>query len=302
MAKKIFFILVLAVCSWPPVVFSEEQIRSDLNEEIVSIPMIAESFWGTKEVQLTATVYRPHGSGPFPLIILSHGSTKSDSKRSDIGRYRKIPQIQEFIKRGFAVIVPIRRGYGETGGDFAENFGPCSNPTYYEAGQEAAKDLMATIMFGAKLPFIKPDTIVLIGHSGGGFASLATASLNPPGVIGVVNFAGGRGGQPDAHPGEPCYPEKLIDAIKKFSKTIKVPVLWVYSENDHFFNTKHVNGFFQAYRDSGAKGRLVLEPPFGKDGHMLFPSREGISIWISEFDRFLTDDLHLNSQISKHLN
>jgi dienelactone hydrolase len=299
LAKTILFILMLAIFSQHSIILAEDKIRSDLNEEIVQIPMITENFWGKNQIQLTATVYRPQGSGPFPLIVLSHGSTKSDLKRSDIGRYRKIPQIQEFIKRGFAVIVPIRRGYGMTGGDFAENFDSCSNPTYYEAGKEAAKDLIATINFGAKLPYIKPDTIVLVGHSGGGFASLATASMNPPGVVGVINFAGGRGGQPETHPGEPCYPERLKDAIKKFAKTTTIPVLWVYSENDQFFNPKHVHDFFQVYKDTGAQGRLILEPPFGKDGHMLFPSKEGISIWISEFDRFLTEDLRLKIHLSQ---
>jgi dienelactone hydrolase len=244
----IFVFLLLPLISW-----ADEQLLADLNEEIVHIPMTIDSFLGKKEVQLTATIYRPEGAGPFPLIVLSHGSTKSASERVEIGRYRLIPQIREFIKRGFAVIVPIRRGYGATGGTFAEDYGSCSNPIYYEAGQESAKDLIAAINFGSRLPHIKSDKILLVGQSGGGFASLAAASQNPPGVIGVINFAGGRGGRANTNPGEPCFPGKLEDA--------------------------------------GATGRLVIVPPFGNNGHKLFPSKGGIPIWSAEFDKFLTEIL-----------
>jgi dienelactone hydrolase len=279
-----FAFLFLPLISW-----ADEQLLADLNEEIVHIPITIESFWGKKDTQITATTYRPQGAGPFPLIVLSHGSTKNASERLEIGRYRLIPQIREFIKRGFAVIVPIRRGYGVTGGDFAEDYGSCSNPGYYEGGQESAKDLVATIKFGSKLSYMRPDQILLVGQSGGGFASLAAASQNPPGVIGVINFAGGRGGRADRNPGEPCRPEKLEDAIKRFAKTIRVPVLWFYAENDEYFSPHHVREWYQAFRDAGATGRLVIVPPFGKNGHKLFPSKGGIPIWTVEFDRFLSE-------------
>jgi dienelactone hydrolase len=282
----IFVFLLLPLISW-----ADEQLLADLNEEIVHIPMTIDSFLGKKEVQLTATICRPEGAGPFPLIVLSHGSTKSASERVEIGRYRLIPQIRELIKRGFAVIVPIRRGYGATGGTFAEDYGSCSNPIYYEAGQESAKDLIAAINFGSRLPHIKSDKILLVGQSGGGFASLAAASQNPPGVIGVINFAGRRGGRANTNPGEPCFPGKLEDAIKRFAKTIRVPVLWVYAENDKFFNPKHVKDWYQAFKDAGATGRLVIVPPFGNNGHKLFPSKGGIPIWSAEFDQFLTEIL-----------
>jgi dienelactone hydrolase len=287
------YLLIFLFLSFPLDIWADDQLSADLNEEIVHIPMTIDRFWGKKEVQLTATIFRPQGAGPFPLIVLSHGSTKRVSKRSDIGRYRKIPQIREFMKRGFAVVVPIRRGYGMTGGTFAEDYGSCSNPFYYEAGKESAKDLIATINFCRNLSYIRSDMILLVGHSGGGFASLATASQNPPGLIGVINFAGGRGGRPNTNPGDPCCPEKLEDAIKKFAKTITVPVLWIYAQNDKFFNPKHVQEWYQAFKAAGAKGQLVMEPQFGNNGHMLFPSKGGIPIWTVEFDKFLTETIQI---------
>ena len=42
-------------------------------------------------------------------------------------------------------------------------------------------------------------------------------------------------------------------------------------------------------QNAGAKGRLVIQPPFGKDGHSLFASKSAIPIWTPEFDSFLKE-------------
>jgi dienelactone hydrolase len=288
MIKRLLFVIVILFL---PVSMSaqDDEILTELNEQVVRVPMVIDELFGKKEISLTATLFRPSGDGPFPLIVLSHGNPPNASDRPKIKRYRMIPQIQEFIKRGFAVIVPIRRGYGATGGDFAEDYGKCSDPLYTTAGLEAAKDIVATINFAAKLRYVKADKILLVGQSAGGFASLAAASVNPPGVIGVVNFAGGRGGRPVTNPGEPCVPARMAMTIEIYAKTIKVPVLWHYAENDKYFGSTYPKDWFAAFQKAGARGRLVMQPPFGKDGHSVFSSKGGIPIWTQEFDMFIKE-------------
>ncbi len=290
MTLRLFCILaLLSTLSAAPARAADDRLRADLHEQVVQVPVRVEGLFGDKEVLLTATVFRPRGDGPFPLIVLNHGTPPHAADRVKIGRFRRIPQICEFIKRGFAVIVPIRRGHGATGGDYAEDSGLCRAPVYYNAGRESARDALAARDFAAKLPFVNPACILLVGQSSGGFASLAAASLNPPGVIGVVNFAGGRGGDPATRPGEPCSPQNMTVTIATFSKTIKVPVLWHYAENDKFFSPKYVREWFAAFEQAGGKGRLVIQPPFGEDGHGLFNSKDGIPIWTRAFDSFLKD-------------
>ena len=284
------YILILVFLFLPCIVLADDnELLPDLNEEIIQVPMAIESIWGKKEIQLTATIFRPQGNGPFPLIILSHGNPPNASDRPKIGRYRIIPQIREFIQRGFAVIVPIRRGYGVTGGAFAEDYGKCSMAFYYDAGLEAAKDIIATREYAIKLPYVIPKSVLLVGQSAGGFASLAAASQNPPGLLGVINFAGGRGGRPKTHPGEPCSPEQMAITISKFARNIKVPVLWHYAENDKYFGPHHVKSWFAAFQNAGGKGRLIIQPPFGEDGHSIFSSKRGIPIWTKEIDSFFNE-------------
>lgn len=281
-----FFLLALFPAASPA---ADEEILPGLREQVVQVPVRIEGLFGDSEVNLTATLFRPRGDGPFPLVVLSHGTPPHAADRAKIGRFRRIPQTREFIKRGFAVIVPIRRGHGASGGDYAEDKGRCAAPVYYEAGRAGGLDIVATVDYAVKLPYVNPHCIILAGQSTGGFASLAAASMNPKGLIAAVNFSGGHGGDPATRPGEPCDPQSLAAAVAKFSQTIRVPVLWHYAENDRFFSPRHVRAWFAAFEKAGGTGRLVIQPPFGEDGHRLFNSRDGIPIWTRAFDSFLKD-------------
>lgn len=49
----------------------------------------------------------------------------------------------EFARRGFASLIVMRRGYGTSGGGFAESSGPCGNRDYLRAARQSASDLRA---------------------------------------------------------------------------------------------------------------------------------------------------------------
>lgn len=269
-----------------------DPLATDLHETVVSVPMTENGFFGTSQRELVATTYMPDGAGPFPLIVLSHGNPPNAHDRVKVGRYRKLVQIREFVRMGFAVIVPIRRGYGATGGTFAEDAGSCKRPDFVAAGNAAAQDLLATIAFADTLPQIDKNHVILVGQSAGGFASLATASYSPPGVIAVVNFSGGRGGRPATNPGDPCAPDRMAEAIGHYASTTHVPVYWHYVQNDNFFAPDVVRTWFGAFQTAGGQGQLVIEQPFGRDGHGMFAVDRAIPIWEPGFQSFVSSVLH----------
>lgn len=279
--------LAVCVALWlaPAPAVQADVLDTSLHEEIVSVPLPK----GMSHPALVATIYRPDGAGPFPLLVLSHGSPPNSAARSRMGRYRVLPRIREFTRRGFAVIVPMRRGFGDTGGQWQERYGDCGAPDFQTAGLEAAADLMATLEFADTLKYIDRKRILLLGQSAGGFASIAAASRAPEGVLAVINLSGGRGGNPRRNPGEPCGSEVMAETIGRFARTIRVPVLWHYAENDRYFGPQHVRAWFAAFEAAGARGKLVMQPSFGQDGHRLFASPEGLPIWTAEFDRFLQE-------------
>ena len=97
------------------------------------------------------------------------------------------------LQRGYMVALPLRRGYGQTGGPWLENFGSCSSPDYYRAGMTTAQDIRTAIDYFRGRPEVQRDRILLVGPSAGGWGSLAAASQNPAGVFAVIILPAGAG-------------------------------------------------------------------------------------------------------------
>lgn len=252
-------------------------------QEDIRIPMMIESPSGSNFVELSASVYKPEGEGPFPLIVINHGTPRNPDSRKK--RVDFSLQGIEFVKRGFVVVVPMRRGFGDSGGDYSESHGKCSNPDYYSSGMEASMDIMATVEFMAKQPYVDPTRILIVGQSAGGFSSLAFGSLNVKGIVGIINFAGGRGSLKDKS--GVCSPDNLISATGEFGKNSEVPTLWIYTENDSYFSPSLARDMFDSYIRNGGKGEFVVLPPFRNDGHPMFKTKEGIPIWTPLVDEFI---------------
>jgi pimeloyl-ACP methyl ester carboxylesterase len=177
----------------------------------------------------------------------------------------------------------MRRGYGGSDGNFVEGLGNCDNPEYVRAGTASAADLKAAIAALSNRPDIDASRILSAGISAGGFATVALTADPPPGLVAALNFAGGRGSQTAD---TVCRAEKLVDAYAAFGKRSRVPMLWVYAENDHFFSPALARRFNDAFVGTGGRATFIMEPPFGADGHQLF-SAAGIPRWTPLVDSFL---------------
>jgi len=194
-----------------------------------------------------------------------------------------LPQALEFARRGWAVVIVMRRGYGGSDGGWAETFGGCGNPDYTAAGFAAADDLKTTLEFVSHRPDVDPTRMISVGVSAGGFATVALTADPPPGLVAAISFAGGRGSEASD---QVCRPERLIDAFEKFGKRSRIPMLWVYTQNDHFFGPALAQQLKAAFTAGGGNVDFVAAPAFGSDGHGLF-SPAGIPLWTPYVERFL---------------
>ncbi len=271
--------MVAAIAGWtagklpaPPAPGNEPLF---LNERVVWVPL---NVMGG-EVRLQTTLYRPDGPGPFPLAIISHGVPYEKSLEAEIRfRQRFCLQSGEFVKRGFAVAVPMRRGYGSSTG--------MKNKTIVniaDFGLQDARDIQAAIDHLGREPFIDARRIVLVGQSGGGLASLAAGSLGNPHVKGIINFAGGLRRTSVA-----MWEQDMAQAFGIYAKTTRAPSLWFYTANDSYFSPATVSQTYETYRQNGGQARLVALPAFKRDGHGLFADFEGRALWVKEMEQFLT--------------
>src|SRR5256886_8992614 len=156
---------------------------------------------------VAATVLRPEGPGPFGAVILNHGVPVSDKERAGASSSDLLASAAVFAQRGYVVVLPLRRGFGATGGEFAEYTGSCSHPDYLGGEQAAAEDVMAAYEYARALPYVDPHRMILAGHSAGGMVAVFTAGMRQPeGLVAVLAFAAGRRGDPPPDPGGPPAP------------------------------------------------------------------------------------------------
>jgi dienelactone hydrolase len=234
--------------------------------------------------EMHTIVYLPRGDGPFPLVVINHGSPRDAASRPNFTA-RFSAAGAWFIRRGYAVAVPTRRGYGPTGGGWAEAFGSCDSPDYEGGGRATSQDIRAAVLYFREQPFVDRDRIVLVGQSAGGWGVLASAGQNLPGVVAIVNFAGGRGSR---GPDNVCTPSALVQAARRFGAGAGVPVLSIYTANDSYFNPSLARQIHEAFVAGGARlARLVELPAFGEDGHFLFSGRDGPHHWGDHVAAFL---------------
>jgi dienelactone hydrolase len=238
---------------------------------------------------IAATILRPEGDGPYGAVVLNHGVSASARERARESSDLLINSAAVFARRGYVVVMPLRRGFGATGGEMAEDPGSCANPDYFRAEANAADDVMAAYNYARTLPYVDGSHMILAGQSAGGMVSIFTAGTrNPQGLVAVLSFAGGRGGDPDSTPGVPCAVEPVARVFEALGKTLRVPVLFNYAENDLFFSPKVTRGWFERFNANGANGEYVLQPAFGKDGHYLFADTLGVRYWLPTVEGFLT--------------
>jgi dienelactone hydrolase len=232
-----------------------------------------------------ALLVRPDEPGRYPLALINHGSPRSAADRPNMTPLSMLPEALEFARRGWAAVVVMRRGYGGSGSGWAESYGTCNSPDYLAAAKAAASDLKAATDYLVKQRDIDGSRIISVGVSAGGFATVALTADPPPGLVAAISFAGGRG---SLEADQDCRADRLVDAYRAMGKTSRVPMLWVYAENDHFFGPQLAQQLRQAFSGSGGNVEFIRAPAFKDEGHYLF-SQGGIPVWSGYVDSFLKE-------------
>jgi dienelactone hydrolase len=249
-----------------------QTLDTTLNEQVVMVPARV----GGSQVQLETTLYTPPGNGPFPLVIMNHG--KERGSPAEQKRDRFLSMSREFVKRGYAVVVPMRQGFSKSGGKYVEvNCDMTSN------GNIQADSLQGTLEYFSNQSWVDTDRIIVAGQSYGGLATMAFGARNFPGVKGLINFAGGL----KYHGGTCQWENSLEQAFAQFGSQSHLPSLWFYGENDSHFAHPLANRLHQAYTANGGLAKLVAFGAFKRDAHGLVGSRDGVSIWWPETETFL---------------
>ncbi|MGH7331518.1 MAG: alpha/beta hydrolase family protein [Candidatus Rokuibacteriota bacterium] len=201
------------------------------------------------------------------------------------------PLAQLFVERGWAVVMPARRGRGGLEGQYDEGFAPdrsagysCEPAVSIPGADRALRDMDAAMVAILAMPFVDRDRVVIGGQSRGGILSVANAGQRPSQVKGVINFVGGW-------MGTRCVNASPINQAL-FTRGTRCPreMLWLYGDGDPFYPLSHSRENFAAFRAAGGKGTFhELAPPSVANGHQIvrypdlwrslvedYPKRQGL--------------------------
>lgn len=243
-----------------------EPIGANLNEEVVRVPLNDFSF-----TDLEVTLFKPPGRGPFPVLIINHGKSEGSPRIQPRARYYTVAR--EFVRRGYLVALPMRRGFSTSGGQYIS-----SGCDMYTNAITQATDIAAVYHWLKKLPHADPDNLIVFGQSHGGLATLALTTNADIPVRLAVNFAGGLKVISSTRPCD--WQNSLVDAMAKIGHQSKVSTLWFYGENDSYFGPTLTTQMFNAYRQSGGKAELTQYPAFKNDAHKMFGDPDGWNLWL----------------------
>jgi dienelactone hydrolase len=258
----------------PAAVIAEAQIPPQPIWQEIRIPVhSAVGATAGQTLMLRAALYRSPREGRQPLLVLNHGCAgcAENAPRSPLV-FRFEEHARFFMAAGFNVVVPMRKGYGASEGVLEPNF--TSPKTQVDT---AVEDIKAVFDDMQAQPYVDPKRIVIAGVSRGGMLSTVFAGRFPDLVAGVINFSGGWwadyiGGDTN------------VQLFREAGRAAKVPMLWLYADEDHLFPPVHVERYFRAFRDAGGDGQLVeVHDVFG-DGHALFS-------WLDKWERPVSDYL-----------
>jgi dienelactone hydrolase len=267
---------------------------------IALIPLPASATSSPPSMQ--AQVFKPPGQGPFKVLLYAHGRPAYAKERARLLRPIHARHVQYWLRKGYAVVAPIRPGYGTpplgTGGADQES----SGVGYSASGQcirqpapanlaiNAAAAQRAALDWARQQPWARADHIVLEGQSGGGLATVALCAANPPGVKACINFSGGAGGDPQHAPGKVCAPEKIAALMRQYGATTQAPSLWLYAPNDLYWGAEAPVQWHSAFNQAATSSQstpatFYQSPAIGSDGHSL--QRAGSQQWAPVLDAWL---------------
>ncbi len=159
---SLVLVLMLALCA---VSIAEE---AGCTETVVSIK--------TEQYDIPATVCMPAGEGPFPAVVMLHG-TGSNREEAGNGYKTAAPVLAE--KYGIATIRIDFPGNGESTADYMlYNF------------ESAVADAVAAANYMKTLEKINPDAIGVMGWSQGGTDALLACAWAPEVFKSLVTWAG----------------------------------------------------------------------------------------------------------------
>ena len=243
------------------------------------------------KLTLKGLLWRPAGSGSFPIVIFCHGSYGGADTTDALKQTSVLGPV--FAKKGYIFLDLFRRGVGLSEGQ-GVNSSVLMYNVFKEKGQEARnkvqlqqletdqlQDMISGVTFLRRRKDIDTNRIAVVGHSFGGSLTLLLAE-HELGLKAVVVFS------PAGYSWNlsPQLRTSLISAIKN----ITAPIMIIHAQNDYSTNSGHA--LDSVMNKLNKPHILKIYPKFGNtvsEAHnIIFLS---IQTWEADVFKFLDENL-----------
>ena len=232
---------------------------------------------------LHGLLYKPAGSGPFPVVLYNHGSAPGVLNTQAFEVLAPI-----FTAHGWVFFAPYRRGQGLSS-DAGPYVGDQIAAVQARDGMEAAvetmvrllsteqlQDQMAALAWLKRQPFVQRGRIAVMGNSFGGVETVLAAEDR--GYCAAVDASGGA----ESWERAPALRSLMVDAVRR----AQAPTLFIQAQNDYTVAPSRT--LYAAMRAVGKDAAIRIYPPYGDSdsaGHSF--AWQGGSIWKETVLHFL---------------
>jgi dienelactone hydrolase len=246
------------------------------------VPVIVDG----QTVRLEMRIYKPAIARSVPTLVFHHGSTGRGRDPSLFTRPIDFPALaQFFVRRGWAVVMPARRGRAGSEGLYDEGFAQdrglgytCDPARSLPGADRALRDIAAAMDAILAMPFVDGDRVIIGGQSRGGILSVAYAGQHPEQLKGVINFVGGW-------LGTGCPTASTVNQAL-FQRGTRYPgdTLWLYGDGDPFYPLSHSQDNWTAFQAAAGKGAFHTFPRPESNGHRIVAYPD---VWASVVEVYL---------------
>ncbi len=224
---------------------------------------------------LAGYLFVPEGAGPFPAMVINHGSAGLRPNMRGVG--------DAFTAMGYAAFVPVRRGYHDNPGPnwrthvSAAEGSEAWGAQLVQALGEENDDVLAGRAWLASQPRIDGARIGVTGTSFGGIMTLLAIGRTDR-FRAAVNFAAAAMTWERA----PALQAALLDAVRR----TETPLMLIQAQNDYSLAPTYALGAVVAKLGKPHETRVY--PPHGDGhgaGHALFTT--GVATWREDVQGFL---------------
>jgi dienelactone hydrolase len=241
-------------------------------------------FYPSGRLRIRAFLYKPKGNGPFPFVIYNHGARSGRPRRSEPNEF-----IGNLLTRaGYAVLIPERRGYGDSDGPtMAEAIGNDWGQRFVARAEAETDDVFAAVDYLRTLRFADTKRIGLMGYSLGGIITMFAISRSTTFAV-AINQAGATGSW--------NISAEIRSALIAAAGKATTPALLQVAQNDR--TTDSITTLGEVFKKRGMEHRTVVYDPFTPQqavwagqlntapGHEVFRA-QGVHVWERDVLEFL---------------